>query len=71
MRTLLNLFLDVEIGKGLTYRLQTSTDNSSTEGFRYWDPHGDGRSTNGRLNNNNTNQLRWNVQNILTYNKSF
>jgi TonB-linked SusC/RagA family outer membrane protein len=71
-RTLLNLFASADITKDLNYRLQASTDNSITEGFRYWDPtHGDGRGTNGRLENSNTNFLRWNLQNILSYNKTF
>jgi TonB-linked SusC/RagA family outer membrane protein len=71
-RTLLNLFATADITKDLNYRFQASTDNAITEGFRYWDPtHGDGRGTNGRLENSNTNFLRWNLQNILSYNKTF
>jgi TonB-dependent starch-binding outer membrane protein SusC len=71
-RTLLNAFASADITKDLNYRFQASTDNSITEGFRYWDPtHGDGRGTNGRLENSNTNFLRWNLQNILSYNKTF
>jgi TonB-linked SusC/RagA family outer membrane protein len=71
-RTLLNLFASADITKDLNYRVQASTDNSITEGFRFWDPtHGDGRGTNGRLENSNTNFLRWNLQNILSYNKTF
>jgi hypothetical protein len=56
----------------LNYRLQASTDNAITGGFLYWNPvHGDGRGSNGRLQNDNLNALRWNVQNILSYNKTF
>jgi TonB-linked SusC/RagA family outer membrane protein len=43
-----------------------------TEGFQYWNPvHGDGKSSNGYINNDFRNQLRWNVQNILTFSKTF
>jgi TonB-linked SusC/RagA family outer membrane protein len=71
-RTLLNLFASADITKDLNYRLQASTDNAITGGFLYWNPvHGDGRGSNGRLQNDNLNALRWNVQNILSYNKTF
>ena len=71
-RTLLNAFASADITKDLNYRFQASTDNSITEGFRYWNPiHGDGRGTKGRLENSNTNFLRWNLQNVLSYNKTF
>ena len=71
-RTLLNIFANADITKDLSYRFQASTDNSITEGFRYWNPiSGDGFSTKGRVEQNSTNFLRWNLQNILSYNKTF
>jgi len=71
-RTMLNVFASADITKDLNYRLQASSDNAITGGFLYWDPiHGDGRGSNGRLQNDNLNALRWNVQNILSYNKTF
>jgi TonB-linked SusC/RagA family outer membrane protein len=71
-RTMLNVFASADITKDFNYRLQASSDNAITGGFLYWDPiHGDGRGTNGRLQNDNLNALRWNVQNILSYNKTF
>jgi TonB-linked SusC/RagA family outer membrane protein len=70
-RILLNTFASVDITKDLNYRFQASADNAITGGFLYWDPlHGDGRSTNGRAQNSNSNSLRWNLQNILSYNKT-
>lgn len=71
-RTLANFFISADITKGLNFRMQASADNPITSGFLYWNPvHGDGNSTNGRLQNNNTDLLRWNWQNILNYNKTF
>lgn len=71
-RTMVNVFASADITKDLNYRLQASTDNAITGGFLYWDPiHGDGRGSNGRLQNDNLNALRWNIQNILSYNKTF
>jgi TonB-dependent starch-binding outer membrane protein SusC len=71
-RTLLTVFTSANITKDLNYKFQISSDNPINAGFLYWNPtHGDGRGTNGRLQNNNENRLRWNVQNILSYNKTF
>ncbi|MGL5113555.1 MAG: SusC/RagA family TonB-linked outer membrane protein [Flavobacterium sp.] len=71
-RLLINTFAAADITKDLNFRFQASADNAITGGFLYWDPiHGDGRSTNGRLQNDNLNALRWNIQNIVSYNKTF
>ncbi|WP_298394706.1 TonB-dependent receptor [Flavobacterium sp.] len=70
-RTIISAFASVDIAKGLNYRFQASADNAITGGFLYWNPvHGDGRGSNGRLQNNNTDLMRWNTQNILNYNKT-
>jgi TonB-dependent starch-binding outer membrane protein SusC len=71
-RTLANAFLTAKINSNFNYRMQASVDNAQTSGFLFWDPtHGDGRSTNGRLQNDHTDLLRWNFQNILSYNQTF
>ncbi len=71
-RAMLNTFLSANITKNLNYRFQASVDNPITKGFLYYDPiHGDGRGTNGRIQNDNTTLLRYNIQHILNYNKSF
>ncbi|CAM2973117.1 TonB-linked outer membrane protein, SusC/RagA family [Flavobacterium succinicans] len=71
-RLLINTFAAVDITKDLNFRFQASADNAITGGFLYWSPiHGDGFSVNGRLQNDNLNSLRWNIQNILSYNKTF
>ncbi|WP_029273432.1 TonB-dependent receptor [Flavobacterium sp. KJJ] len=71
-RTLANVFANAKITSDLSYKLQVSSDNSITGGFQYWNPiHGDGRSRNGVLLNDNTEYLRWNWQNILNYKHTF
>lgn len=68
-RTMANVYASANIVKGLNYRLQANVDNPNTFGFLYWNPvHGDGAGSNGRLQNNSTDLLRWNIQNILNYN---
>jgi hypothetical protein len=63
-RILLNTFASADIAKGLNY--QASSDNPTESGFLFWDPtHGDGRGSNGRLQNVSSNSLRWNIQNII------
>lgn len=71
-RTLVNVFASIDFMEDLNLRFQASSDNPLTSGFLYYNPvHGDGFGSNGRLQNNNTDLLRWNIQNILSYNKSF
>ncbi|MCR9226861.1 MAG: TonB-dependent receptor [Flavobacteriaceae bacterium] len=69
--TLVSAFGEVKLLEGLTYRFQASANNTFTNGFLYYSPiHGDGRGSNGRLQNNNQDYLRWNTQNIINYNTS-
>ena len=71
-RSIVNTFASAKLTKDLTYRFQASADNPITEGFLYWNAtHGDGRGSLGRLRNDNTEFFRWNIQNILSYNKTF
>ena len=71
-RMMLNTFISADITKGLNFRFQASVDNPITKGFLYYDPiHGDGRGSNGRIQNDNTTLLRYNLQHALNYNKSF
>ncbi|MGC1514885.1 MAG: SusC/RagA family TonB-linked outer membrane protein, partial [Maribacter sp.] len=70
-RTIVTTFASVDLLKGLNYRFQASADNGIISGFQYLSPiHGDGRGSNGRLQNETGEDLRWNVQNILNYNVS-
>lgn len=61
----------VTIIDGLTLKTQAGVDNKGTSGFFYWNPtHGDGRGSNGVIQNDYTSYLRWNLQNVLTYAKT-
>lgn len=63
---------DVKFTDWLDYKLQVSKDRSVTTGFLYWNRvHGDGFSRGGFIDNNYLNLDRWNIQNILNFNKTF
>ncbi|MEP6262299.1 MAG: TonB-dependent receptor [Gillisia sp.] len=71
-RIISNVYADVKPIESVNFRTQVSVDQANTTGFLYWSPvHGDGQSTNGRVQNNNTDLTRWNWQNILSYNNTF
>jgi TonB-linked SusC/RagA family outer membrane protein len=70
-RTIADAYAQFNILPSLNFKTQIGVDNSMAEGFQYWNPiHGDGRSSNGFIYNDYRNQLRWNLQNILSYNKT-
>lgn len=63
---------DVKITDWLDYKLQASKDRSVTTGFLYWNKvHGDGFSRGGFIDNNYLNLDRFNIQNVLNFNKKF
>ncbi len=71
-RTIADVYAQVNILPFLNYKLQIGVDQSMTEGFQYWNPiHGDGKSSLGYIANNYQKLQRWNLQNILTFNKTF
>ncbi|MFV8368186.1 SusC/RagA family TonB-linked outer membrane protein [Flavobacterium sp. LB2R40] len=71
-RSLVSLFADFKILPSLNFKTQGSVDAIGTEGFQYLNPiNGDGAGVAGSVRNNFTNLTRWNVQNILSYNKTF
>jgi TonB-linked SusC/RagA family outer membrane protein len=72
LRILASANIGINFSKDLQYKFQANVDNTNLVGFLYYDPfHGDGRGSNGRVQNDNTVQTRWNLQNSLTYNKTF
>jgi TonB-linked SusC/RagA family outer membrane protein len=71
-RILASAFANAKITSDLNFKVQGSIDNSITKGLQYLNPiNGDGYSSKGYLYNDDTEYLRWNWQNILTYNKTF
>lgn len=67
-----SVYSDLRLLPYLNYRLQVSVDQSQTKGFIYWNPvHGDGRGSNGYIRNDFSDYLRTNIQNVLTFNKTF
>ena len=67
-----NVFADIKPVSTVNFRTQVSVDQAVTSGFLYYSPvHGDGQGSNGRVQNSTTDLLRWNWQNILSYNETF
>ena len=72
MRTLGSVHAMANILPNLNFRTQFGVDMSNTEGLLYWNPiHGDGATVNGRIYNTQTNYVRWNISNVLTYMETF
>ena len=70
-RTIANAYALVNIAPSLNFKTQLGIDNSMAEGFQYWNPiHGDGKSNLGYIYNDFRNQMRWNIQNVLSFNKT-
>lgn len=66
-----NAYAQFNILPSLNFKTQLGVDNSLTEGLWYYNPlHGDGRSANGRIGNDYTKGGIWNIQNILSFNKT-
>src|SRR5699024_2198064 len=71
-RNRINAFAEANILDGLTYRLQAGFDHSNTGEVMYWNPiHGDGSGYNGIITQYAFEDELLNVQNILSYNKTF
>jgi TonB-linked SusC/RagA family outer membrane protein len=70
-RVLSNAYAQINFLPYLNFKTQVGLDNSLAEGFLYWNPvHGDGRSSNGIVENTYTKGVIWNIQNLLTFNKT-
>jgi len=67
-----DVYAGVKITDWLKYRAQFGADNSITDGRLYWNKvHGDGFASGGIVEGNNLNMLRYNIQNMLTFDKAF
>ncbi|MBL7797529.1 MAG: TonB-dependent receptor [Saprospiraceae bacterium] len=70
-RLLGNIYGEVGLLKGLTFRTQVGIDGNYVDDYYFQDPrHGDGYSANGRIGQAFSPSLRWNWQNMLTYSVS-
>lgn len=70
-RTIGDVYAQIILLPSLNFKTQIGVDNSMAEGFYYQNPvHGDGRNSGGNIGNDFRNQMRWNIQNILTFNKT-
>lgn len=71
-RNVVNMFANAKIVEGLSYRFQVGLDHSTNGERMYWNPvHGDGAGHNGLLQQFSFENQQWNIQNILSYTKSF
>jgi TonB-linked SusC/RagA family outer membrane protein len=71
-RILGSAYSQFNLYRSLNFKTQLGVDNSLAEGFWYYNPlHGDGRSANGRVGNDFTKGVIWNLQNILSFNETF
>lgn len=65
-----NAFAELNITEGLNFRTQIGLNYMLGEDYLYFDPgHGDGRPVGGRVVQYSMPRLRYNWQNLLTYNK--
>ncbi|HPT11216.1 MAG TPA: TonB-dependent receptor [Bacteroidales bacterium] len=70
-RLMASTYAQVNFTPDLYYKAILSVDQSQTDGLLYWNPvHGDGASSGGIIEQTFQNDTRWNVQNILGYNKT-
>ena len=71
-RLLGNVYAEIGLAKGLTFRTQAGIDGNYVDDYIFQDPrHGDGFSANGRVSQAFSPSLRWNWQNILSFDRSF
>ena len=71
-RTLASVYANFRLSNSLNFKTQASVDAIGTEGFTYLNPiNGDGVGVAGLIRNDFSNLTRWNVQNVLSYNKTF
>lgn len=70
-RNTVNLFANTKLAPGLNYRFQVGYDFASNDDKTFWGPnHGDGFSYNGLFQNYTVSEEMYNVQSILSYEKT-
>ena len=71
-RLLATAYAEVNLFDGLKFRTQVGVDNQNVDDFIYTDPRaGDGVSSNGSMSQSFAPSIRLDLQNVLSYNKSF
>ncbi|RDC56675.1 TonB-dependent receptor [Pedobacter chinensis] len=71
-RLLATAYAEVNLFDGLKFRTQVGIDNQNVDDFIYTDPRaGDGVSSNGSMSQAYSPSIRLDLQNVLSYNKSF
>lgn len=71
-RIMAGAYAEVSFAKWLTYKLQIGLDRSTQTGTMYWNKvHGDGFAKKGIISDEYQYLNRWNIQNILNFDKTF
>jgi TonB-linked SusC/RagA family outer membrane protein len=71
MRTMGTVYASINILPWINFRSQLGIDKNGSEGLLYWNAlHGDGQSVGGRTHNEYDSYERWNMQNVLSINKT-
>lgn len=70
-RAVVNAYLNIDISPSFKFNTTAGIDGSLDEGLNYYNPeHGNGAGVNGRSTASRSDNLAWNISNILTYSKS-
>lgn len=71
-RALVNTYLNFAILPSLNFKTNGAIDYSVNKGLNYYNPfHGNGAGVGGRSTHSRSDNLAWNISNILTWNKDF
>lgn len=69
-RGMINAYLNLQLLPSLTFRTTGAIDYSGDQGLNYYNPyHGNGAGVNGRSSKASTDNMAWNISNILTWSK--
>ena len=71
-RALVNTYVNFEILPNLNFKTNGAIDYSVNKGLNYYNPfHGNGAGVGGRSTQSRSDNLAWNISNILTWSKDF
>ncbi len=70
-RALINAYLNFAITPTLNFRTTGAIDYSDNDGVNHYNPyHGNGAGVNGRTSESRSDNMAWNITNLLTWNKA-